>query len=103
MERGGFEPPKAKPAILQTAPFGHFGTSPNPTPSAGGGTRTHDLRFTKPLLCRLSYSSNFKQTSFNIFFEPGLSISNTLLPLGAGRSIFQDDAHIGQLSSDLVS
>ena len=26
--REGFEPPKAEPAILQTAPFGHLGTCP---------------------------------------------------------------------------
>ena len=25
---------------------------------AGGETRTHNLRFTKPLLCQLSYASN---------------------------------------------
>ena len=28
VERGGFEPPKASPADLQSAPFGHSGTSP---------------------------------------------------------------------------
>jgi hypothetical protein len=28
VERGGFEPPKAEPADLQSAPFGHSGTSP---------------------------------------------------------------------------
>jgi hypothetical protein len=28
VERGGFEPPKAAPADLQSAPFGHSGTSP---------------------------------------------------------------------------
>ena len=28
VERGGFEPPKAVPADLQSAPFGHSGTSP---------------------------------------------------------------------------
>ncbi len=26
--RGGFEPPKASPTDLQSAPFGHSGTSP---------------------------------------------------------------------------
>ena len=30
VERGGFEPPKAEPADLQSAPFGHSGTSPYP-------------------------------------------------------------------------
>ncbi len=29
VERGGFEPPKASPADLQSAPFGHSGTSPH--------------------------------------------------------------------------
>jgi hypothetical protein len=28
VERGGFEPPKAKPTDLQSAPFGRSGTSP---------------------------------------------------------------------------
>ena len=32
VERGGFEPPKAKPADLQSAPFDRFGTSPLRTP-----------------------------------------------------------------------
>ena len=31
MERGGFEPPKASPADLQSAPFGRSGTSPRGT------------------------------------------------------------------------
>jgi hypothetical protein len=31
VERGGFEPPKAEPADLQSAPFDHSGTSPVPT------------------------------------------------------------------------
>ena len=31
MGEGGFEPPKAKPADLQSVPFGHSGTLPNPT------------------------------------------------------------------------
>ena len=29
VERGGFEPPKATPADLQSAPFGRSGTSPS--------------------------------------------------------------------------
>ena len=32
VERGGFEPPKAVPADLQSAPFGRSGTSPFPSP-----------------------------------------------------------------------
>ena len=29
---------------------------------ASGGVRTHDLRFTKPLLCQLSYAGAMQQT-----------------------------------------
>ena len=29
VEGGGFEPPKAEPADLQSAPFGHSGTPPD--------------------------------------------------------------------------
>ena len=32
VERGGFEPPKASPADLQSAPFGRSGTSPSKSP-----------------------------------------------------------------------
>ena len=32
VERGGFEPPKATPADLQSAPFGRSGTSPGKAP-----------------------------------------------------------------------
>jgi len=35
--RSGFEPLKAMPADLQSAPFGHFGTYPFFTPSVDGG------------------------------------------------------------------
>ena len=33
-------------------------SAPQSQDRAGGETRTHNLRFTKPLLCRLSYASN---------------------------------------------
>ena len=36
VERGGFEPPKAEPADLQSAPFNHSGTSPLRGPSNNG-------------------------------------------------------------------
>ncbi len=42
VERGGFEPPKAKPADLQSAPFDRFGTSP----------LRPRKRTATPLLCR---------------------------------------------------
>ena len=32
VEGGGFEPPKAEPADLQSAPFGHSGTPPKTSP-----------------------------------------------------------------------
>jgi hypothetical protein len=32
VERGGFEPPKAEPADLQSAPFDRSGTSPHSVP-----------------------------------------------------------------------
>ncbi len=36
MEGGGFEPPKAEPADLQSAPFGHSGTPPKRKPAILG-------------------------------------------------------------------
>ncbi len=58
--RGGFEPPKAEPADLQSAPFDRFGTYPDfrlVTARAGEGTRTPDLLITNQLLYQLSYAS----------------------------------------------
>ena len=48
----GFEPPKAEPSDLQSDVFDRFTT---PAHGADRGTRTHDPRFTKPLLYQLSY------------------------------------------------
>ena len=48
--RAGFEPAKAVPTDLQSVPFGHLGICPNLSSGASGGNRTHNLRFTKPLL-----------------------------------------------------
>ena len=69
VERGGFEPPKAAPADLQSAPFDRSGTSPQqlrasvkePTinnkdheitniTGAGDGNRTRNLLITNQLL-----------------------------------------------------
>ena len=50
---GGFEPSKSLTTDLQSAPFSHSGTPPHC--GADDGTRTRNLRFTKPLLCQLSY------------------------------------------------
>ena len=83
MGEAGFEPAKAEPPDLQSGPFGRSGIPPQSTSccwrvdrqrpfkqrpyvpcgplhaarEASGGTRTHNLRFTKPGLCRLSYAS----------------------------------------------
>ena len=63
VEGGGFEPPKAEPADLQSAPFGHSGTPPDTLLGAGDGTRTRNLLITNQLLYRLSYSSPFVRTN----------------------------------------
>lgn len=52
----GFEPMKAKPADLQSAPFNHSGIRPH---GAGNRTRTYDLLITNQLLYQLSYTSEF--------------------------------------------
>ena len=57
---GGFEPPKAKPADLQSVPFGHSGNPPyeiRGDDGAGRRTRTPDLLITNQLLYQLSYTS----------------------------------------------
>ena len=56
---GGFEPPKAKPADLQSVPFGHSGNPPYSLCEGGAGrrTRTPDLLITNQLLYQLSYTS----------------------------------------------
>ena len=53
---GGFEPPKALPADLQSVPFGHSGNPPYSL-GAGGRIRTPDLLITNQLLYQLSYTS----------------------------------------------
>src|SRR5262249_29661548 len=83
MGGAGFEPAKAVPPDLQSGPFGRLGIHPRdrshpgvlgllpqvgrgpgrtpPLPCggrAGGETRTHNPRFTKPMLYRLSYASD---------------------------------------------
>ena len=57
VERGGFEPPKAEPADLQSAPFNHSGTSPY-LHEASEGNRTPDPLITNQLLCHLSYAGH---------------------------------------------
>lgn len=53
VEGAGFEPAKAKPADLQSAPFSHSGTPPSN--GADDGTRTRNLLITSQLLFQLSY------------------------------------------------
>ena len=60
---GGFEPPKASPADLQSVPFGHSGIPPFELDGAGGRTRTPDLLITNQLLYRLSYTSMLRNHS----------------------------------------
>ena len=61
VEEDGFEPSKAKPADLQSVPFGHLGTPPysvvRKEGGAGGRIRTPDLLITNQLLYQLSYTS----------------------------------------------
>ena len=57
-------PRRRPPTDLQSAPFGRFGTPPNKKPTrASGQSRTGNLRFTKPLLCRLSYAGTLARFS----------------------------------------
>ena len=72
MGEGGFEPPKALPADLQSVPFGHSGIPPYSFGSrgAGGRTRTPDLLITNQLLYRLSYTSILTGTALSIYAAP---------------------------------
>ena len=70
VEGGGFEPPKAEPTDLQSAPFGRSGTPPGF--GAGDGTRTRNLLITNQLLYRLSYASKwllYKSIFFILFMQ----------------------------------
>ena len=52
--REGFEPSKAEPADLQSAPFGRSGTPPNLKYGAACRTRTNHLLITSQLLYQMS-------------------------------------------------
>ncbi len=60
VEREGFEPSKAMPADLQSAPFGQLGNLSVLIQNNGAddGTRTRNLLITSQLLCQLSYVGN---------------------------------------------
>ena len=62
VEGVGFEPTKRNAADLQSAPFSHSGTPPLKSSGADNRNRTYNLRFTKPLLCLLSYVSMISVT-----------------------------------------
>ena len=69
VERGGFEPPKAEPADLQSAPFDRSGTSPDtPIHGASEGNRTPDPLITNQLLCHLSYAGLSVNYKYKIYF-----------------------------------
>ena len=53
VEGAGFEPAKALPTDLQSAPFSHLGIPPQY--GADDGTRTRNLLITSQLLYQLSY------------------------------------------------
>ena len=62
VEGEGFEPSKAKPADLQSAPFDRSGTPPahliQTITGAGEGTRTPNRLITNEMLYQLSYASS---------------------------------------------
>ena len=64
VEEGGFEPPKASPADLQSVPFGHSGTPPYSVSGAGGRIRTPDLLITN----RFRYKNPGISKAFRPFF-----------------------------------
>ena len=63
VEGEGFEPSKAVPTDLQSAPFGHSGTPPY---KADDRTRTDNLLITSQLLCQLSHVGIFTQFSLGL-------------------------------------
>ena len=94
---GGFEPPKALPADLQSVPFGHSGTPPyalDPPRKSGAGRRirTPDLLITNQLLYRLSYTSRKSSEGYNSKSERICQHENKSFPaaekFSAAGSIF---------------
>lgn len=53
--RAGFEPAKAYASGVTVRPIWPLWNRPLIYPGADGRNRTDNLRFTKPLLCQLSY------------------------------------------------
>ena len=82
MGDGGFEPPKALPADLQSVPFGHSGNPPYEI-GAGGRIRTPDLLITNQLLYQLSYTS--------------ISPANRIIPelsLNVNKKVYQETENL---------
>ena len=83
MGDGGFEPPKALPADLQSVPFGHSGNPPYMKFGAGGRIRTPDLLITNQLLYQLSYTS--------------ISPANRIIPelsLNVNKKVYQETENL---------
>ena len=76
---GGFEPPKSVTTDLQSAPFGHSGTLPNPTIDI----IQHDKRFVKHKIALFSKKFLFFEKS-GIFRAKAEKIAKYLLT-GAGK------------------
>ena len=70
MGRGGFEPPKALPADLQSVPFGHSGIHPYGIVyhRADDRTRTDNLLITNQLLCQLSHIGKYIKQCIRVMF-----------------------------------
>jgi hypothetical protein len=107
VERGGFEPPKATPADLQSAPFDRSGTSPkNSYREASEGNRTPDPLITNQLLCLLSYAGlklnfieltkYFKYINKNILRSQPFLLSPPLHPAATQPASSPLSAHLSQ-------
>ena len=87
VEGGGFEPPKASPTDLQSAPFSHSGTPPL---GAGDGTRTRNLLITNQLLCQVELRQQqemaYSHTAFKLQAKKAKKII-FFLKAGAERSV----------------
>ena len=64
---GGFEPPKLKAADLQSVPFGHSGTLPNPTTT----TITQAKPFVKRKITEFSTFLRLQKSGLRIFLLTG--------------------------------
>ena len=91
MGEGGFEPPKASPADLQSVPFGHSGIPPYYITKADDRTRTDNLLITNQLLCQLSHIGIYQQSYHHAVmdgggFEPPKAVPADLQSVPFGHS-----------------